>query len=39
MLSLSGYVNSNFYNNSFVQRAIIDANGFTTASVVNKDGS
>lgn len=39
MLSLNGYVNSNFYNNSFVQRAIIDATGFTTASVVNKDGS
>jgi hypothetical protein len=39
MLSLNGYVNSNFYDNSFVQRAIIDANGFTTASVVNKDGS
>jgi uncharacterized protein YkwD len=39
MLSFSGYVNTNFYDDSFVQRAIIDANGFTTATVVNEDGS
>ena len=39
MLSLSGYINANFYEDSFVQRALIDENGFTTATVVNKDGS
>jgi len=39
MLSFSGYANTSFYKNSFVQRALIDTNGFTTATVVNKDGS
>ncbi|RYE58419.1 MAG: hypothetical protein EOP48_03590 [Sphingobacteriales bacterium] len=39
MLSLSGYANAHFYEDSFVQRALIDENGFTTATVVNKDGS
>ncbi|MEJ7559631.1 MAG: TonB-dependent receptor [Pedobacter sp.] len=38
-LSFSGYANMNFYEDSFVQRALIDTNGFTTATVVNKDGS
>ncbi len=39
MLTVSGYVNTTFYDKSFVQRTLIDANGFTTATVVNKDGS
>lgn len=39
LLSLSGYVNATFYEDSFVQKAIINENGFTTATVVNKDGS
>jgi len=39
MLSINGYVNTTFYDNSFVQRTVIDTNGFTTATVINKDGS
>ncbi|MEJ2880135.1 TonB-dependent receptor [Pedobacter sp. GR22-6] len=39
MLSINGYVNFTFYNNSFVQRTVIDTNGFTNATVINKDGS
>jgi hypothetical protein len=38
-LSLNGNLNKTFKNNSFVQRALIDTNGFTTATVINKNGS
>ncbi|WP_285010859.1 TonB-dependent receptor [Pedobacter faecalis] len=38
MLGLSGYANATFYENSFVQQTLTDENGFTTATVVNKDG-
>ncbi|MEJ7559892.1 MAG: TonB-dependent receptor [Pedobacter sp.] len=38
-LGVSGNLNKTFKNNSFVQRALIDTNGFTTATVINKNGS
>nr|WP_068886651.1 TonB-dependent receptor [Pedobacter panaciterrae] len=38
MLSISGFASSMFSDNNFVQKAIIDEKGFTTATVVNKDG-
>jgi hypothetical protein len=38
-LSLNGNFNKTFKNNSFVQRTLIDTNGFTTATVINKNGS
>ncbi|RZK80237.1 MAG: TonB-dependent receptor [Pedobacter sp.] len=39
MLSLNGYANATFYEDSFVQRNTVDDKGFTTATVVNKGGS
>ncbi|HKG05691.1 MAG TPA: outer membrane beta-barrel protein, partial [Pedobacter sp.] len=39
MLSVNGYANATFYENSFVQRSIVDDKGFTTATVVNKGSS
>jgi len=38
LLSISGYASSTFSDNNFVQKAVIDDKGFTTATVVNKDG-
>ncbi len=37
MLSISGYANSIFSEDKFVQRSQIDENGITQATVVNKD--
>lgn len=37
-LSISGYVSSMFSDNNFVQKTVIDDKGFTTTTVINKDG-
>lgn len=38
LLSISGFASSMFSDNNFVQKAVIDDKGFTTATMVNKDG-
>ncbi|MES2829761.1 MAG: TonB-dependent receptor [Bacteroidota bacterium] len=39
MLSLYGNFSKSFKNNSFVQQTLVDTNGFSRATVINKSGS